>query len=856
MNFGPFTITFLETPDRWSFVLAVLAFALLFPGASSRRLPFLFRGIAIALLLLALLSPHITTTSYRSTAKLLLDVSESVEPAVADRLLAELKKYQSDALQIAVIPFAGSASDSARSLGSTDYDDYRRQYEKLNIGSSNLESAISSISANDSVLLLSDGYETIGSIKARLADNPELMPKIYPLIPKENREADGTFRITKLHAPLVAPAQKSVDIRVSVSNTTSQTQRGKLTVKHNEKTVLEQEVAVEPGREELIIALSDPSVEGIKKIVASLQPQTSTQAPSLATRFISGEIREKILLLSGEREDQGPLAQSLRDQAYRLDSKTAGELGGALPQLKDYSVVIFNNIAYKQLPSGAATAVKSFVEQGGKFVMLGNKRSFGLGGYINTSIEDILPLELMPPQTEKKRLNVAVQLVLDKSKSMSSQDKIEWAKDAAREVIKNLKDDDYVGVTGFDDSAFPVVPLRILRDSRAQALDRIRFLVAAGVTNLLPAMRLAAQSLEGAKAGRKHMIVLTDGQLPDSAQGRSFYQSLIREMRTLGVTVSTVMLGNDGDPLLQEMADLGGGAYYKTSEASRLPKLFLDDIRVSTGEQTAKESEFVVRVGPSGTISTKIESFPPILGYVQTKPKPKASIELLAKGQSGADPLLASWSVGKGRSIAFTSDSNGLWSRYWVGWNKYQTFWSELIDSLRPDGGTGGKQEPIRFDLRYFLEGGSLQLDLTVFNEDVTGGIAGDIVLPNSQSVPVTFEPVSRGRYRAALPAATAGTYQLSLAAGQRPFTPVAFELSGELFGERKGLGFNVPLLEAIASASGGKSNPNLAELNQASSEVSQTPLTPYILVLALLMLLAEIVIRELGFVPRPRIAT
>src|SRR5690606_39249101 len=108
-----------------------------------------------------------------------------------------------------------------------------------------------------------------------------------------------------------------------------------------------------------------------------------------------------------------------------------------------------------------------------------------------------------------------VALVLDKSGSMSSGRKIEFAKEASREVVQNLKDDDYITVIGFDQTPFTVVKLGRLGQIRAHALERITRLFPAGRTNLLPSLDEARRELLRADAGRKHVIILTDGRIPD-----------------------------------------------------------------------------------------------------------------------------------------------------------------------------------------------------------------------------------------------------------------------------------------------------------------------------------------------------
>ena len=151
---------------------------------------------------------------------------------------------------------------------------------------------------------------------------------------------------------------------------------------------------------------------------------------------------------------------------------------------------------------------------------------------------------------------------------------------------------------------------------------------------------------------------------------------------------------------------------------------------------------------------------------------------------------------GKGKSVAFTSDANGRWSYYWVGWGKFVQFWSDVVDSVRPE--ERDEDEAIKFDLRYSVEKGALMLDLTVFSERAAAGVNSVLSFPDNSEHEVGFKSVSRGRFQARIDNAMAGTYTLNSQIGPKKLTPVAFSLSGELFGEKKGKGFRRPVLERL----------------------------------------------------------
>jgi uncharacterized membrane protein len=694
------------------------------------------------------------------------------------------------------------------------------------------------------VLLVTDGRETEGDLRQELPVLRGVGLSIFPLRDPEGGDGSAKFGIVNLYAPLLAPAQKSVEVRVSLANTLSSPERGTLTVTHDQKEVLKQEIRVDPGTEPVVLAASDPSQEGIREIVARFKPENSALPESIARLFVSGQQREKVLLLSGSAEDERFLKQVLDQEAFQLRSEVATRQLQTLGDLSSVSAVILNNIPYALLPPSAATELERFVRQGGGMVMVGGNRSFGLGGYLNTRIAEILPVELVPPQTVKKRLNVAVQLAIDKSGSMQTDQRIDFAKEAAWEVLKNLKDEDYFGVIGFDNAPFIAFPIALVGPNRAVAQNRIGQLFPRGKTNLLPAIDEARRGLVRVEAGRKHVIVLTDGKVPDAS---SLYFEQVRQMRMLGLTLSSVLVGSEGDDgFLKQLAQEGGGGFYQTSDPRSLPKIFLQDIKVSTGERTIREdTEFVVRAGPDGSTTTSVRSFPPLRGYVQTRSRSGAKLEFVVMGGEKAEPLLASWPVDKGKVVAFTSDASGRWSNFWVPWPRFSLFWSELVNSIRPAGQK--LEESTKFDLRSSVERGVLTLDLTLYADDPPRSVKATVISPTGSSREVTLSSAAPGRYLAQIPNAIAGKYEVRLQANGRSLTPVAFSLPGELFGEQRGLGIDPAALETIATDTGGKVNPTPDQVVGRSIEiVTERDLSPWILGLVFLLLLCEFVRREI----------
>jgi uncharacterized membrane protein len=810
-------------------------------------LPALLRGLAATLLCVSLAGILLVRSEQFSRGTILVDISESMDEGRTQKLLDRAVQYAGPQAELQVVPFAkGVASQPLPGSQGLSYSALRTSWGKLNIGGSNLEAALRSMPPGDgqNIILISDGFETEGDVQRVLPELVAHRSKVFPLLPSESEPDTEQFRISQLHLPLIAPAQKSVEIRTSVSNSTATSQSGLLEIKHGERVVLSKQVTIDAGKEAVVIAESDPQAEGIREVTATLRPLRRDLGESLERAYLSSEEREKVLLLSGAAEDERILKQVLKEQAYQVKGLLAGQEEISKLNLSEYSAVLFNNVGREALPRKIIESVPEYVKAGGGFLMIGGNRSFGLGGYIDSPIEPVLPVELVPPQAEKKRLNVAVALVLDKSGSMNQSGKLDYAKEAAIETVRNLKDDDFITVIGFDDAPFVVIRASRVADVRYEAAGRIGMLVSNGRTNLLPAIDEARRNLERVEAGRKHIIVLTDGRLPDEGP---FYIEITKELRMLGFTLSTVLLGSDTDyQFLKGLADVGGGGFYQTNDARNLPRIFLQDVRVSTGERTMKEStEYDVRVGSGALLSTTLRSFPAVRGYVQTKGRPQAAVELVALAADRAEPLLASWRYGKGRSVAFTSDANGRWSSYWMQWPKLYQFWTELVDSLRGEGVVA--DAPVRFNLRSTIERAELKLTLEIFGDRDPGDITATAILPSGAERTVSFVRVAKGLYESRLKAAIPGRYELrGIAAHGGKLTPVSFYVSGELFGERKGLGFNRVLLERIASETGGQSNPAPQTLSQfAYTRYLRQDVSQWLIVAAMVALLMSILLRE-----------
>lgn len=828
-------------------ILAVCSF--LQPRGYRRSffVPFLFRVLLLVLLGLILAAPYGEKPAFTGHLPALIDVSDSIDSVQGDKMLQLLRAVERPELPITLYPFGRKVSSVPFSLSDfSSYDQLRSAFSGLDTSASGLSEAIDSLVGSQGgmqLLVASDGYETRGSVRERLPLLRDKRVRVYPIIPEGNQKNQGAFRISQVYAPLTAAQLTTSTVRVTVENSTLQDRTGDLEIFAGNTPLSRQVVKVATGAEQVYVAQTLPAKGGIERVWARLIPRDKQSAESSGETFIAGEGRERVLLMSGSSQDSTYLAKVLENQAYQLDNRVGS---GSFPSdsLSGYSTIILNNIAIDQLGRNNADAVVQAARAGKGVIMVGGDRSLGLGGYRGTVIEEALPVELLPPQREERRLSVAVMLVIDKSRSMDSDSKMDYAKEAARTFIANMKNDDYIGVIAFDASPFIVVRLGLLSEIRSMATDRIGRIFPTGSTRPLSAIDEARRSLVRVNAGRKHMLFLTDGQIEDAGPQ---YTELVRQMRLLGITSSTVMLGSEDGRFLKTLAEQGGGAYYQTRDARSLPRIFLEDVRVASGNQSMREqSSYRVLPAPDGKLrSTEITSYPQLLGYVQTKVKPKASTELIVSDGAKQEPLLARWQYGQGQVIAFASDANGRWSRDWISWGGYHQFWNELLGSVRPEGDSGAEKIP--FDMRHFVENSRLVIEYALYSDDLAGTFTAQVKSPDGTSQELSFQQMSPGRYRAEITDPVPGRYDIAGSLGRRKTAAVAFSLPPDGFKEQQGLGYNMPLLNLMARTTGSVVNPTAGSLMYGMSKnMTRENRSGLFIIGAIICALLEILSREL----------
>lgn len=202
-------------------------------------------------------------------------------------------------------------------------------------------------------------------------------------------------------------------------------------------------------------------------------------------------------------------------------------------------------------------------------------------------------------------------MVLDSSGSMSTDNRIEFAKSGAKLFTFALDQGDSVGVTSFASSASVDFPLTEITDGsvRAGANAAIDSLFASGSTNIGGGLQTALSQLMASvnKGCNDVVVLLSDG---DHNTGTDPL-SVIPDLKRHGVTVFTVGVGTGlssfGESTLQQIATETGGRYKRVSGSFSLVGLMYLIAQESIGNGLLTQSPMPLTPNSTQEVPVNVE---------------------------------------------------------------------------------------------------------------------------------------------------------------------------------------------------------------------------------------------------------
>lgn len=194
------------------------------------------------------------------------------------------------------------------------------------------------------------------------------------------------------------------------------------------------------------------------------------------------------------------------------------------------------------------------------------------------------------------RVPVSLTLVIDRSGSMGSEQKMDAAEDAACKALQELQQGDRFSAVSFDNGAEVLLDnVLVGNEGTAAACRTIKELSARGSTDMTSGLNVGGSEAQKMFApGRvNRMLLLSDGQ-PDSEAGLA---DQTKALAKLGITTTTIGLGTDyNEDLMARIADSGlGNSWFVESRtemgggAAQLAKIFQTELQ-SMAEVVARNA--------------------------------------------------------------------------------------------------------------------------------------------------------------------------------------------------------------------------------------------------------------------------
>lgn len=372
--------------------------------------------------------------------------------------------------------------------------------------------------------------------------------------------------------------------------------------------------------------------------------------------------KPKLTLVTGETGS--PLAKVLSN-LYKV-SVVNGYPGAG--NITDSKVLVLDNQFINTLSEAEIREIKSYVSNGGGLIVIGGDRAYNYGSYLNSSLEEVLPVISKPSEFRGGRNLV---LILDVSPStVAHSTQADILSNAIRILENDNLKDANVGIIAFGNAAYDVsggfvfmgLPhnLALLKEKVSQLTPTNQT-----ETSLDQGLGITKQMFEG-EDGELDAIIISDGGIE-----ASYDQSVqtARELRDMGVNLYFIHVRSSAPSQTDKtrnfyaeklMQDLGLEGNYQHINMGERANIIFEETVESPDEEEEEEIEdigsyLLLEYSPDHFITKSVNlTSTTITGYNQVTPK--AGAERLVITVTG-QPVLTTWRFGLGRVAAFTTDN-------------------------------------------------------------------------------------------------------------------------------------------------------------------------------------------------------
>ncbi len=686
------------------------------------------------------------------------------------------------------------------------------------------------------LVLLTDGLQNVGEVTALLDLVRASEIEVFTLPLSSEREYEVWVR--ELQTPSQVRAGETFQVRAIVE-TTADTEV-QATLYRNDIPVTEPQMrGLKRGKQSINFSqqLAEENIYEYRIEISVDDSTGDNPENSIGYGITRVYGTPHILYIEGDVGQTETLKTVLETNRLAVETLPPAEFPTDLVTLQNSDAIILSNVSADELSLSQMELIESYVRDLGKgVVVIGGDRAFGRGGYHDTPLEQVLPVEMTPRQ---KKESIALMLVVDASGSMANyigpDQKIQLALEGVRASIRALDDEDRVGVIAF---AAKIRMDYAPTTKHEEILHEVGTLRPGSGTKMYPALERAYERLRAVDAKQKHILLLSDGK------SEGDFIPLAKRIAADKITVSTIAIGDADRGLMKEIAEAGGGGYRDVQNISELPKIMADEVR-QTQQYTVQEPFQPIINDGDHPMLAGIDRVPTLYGYIATSEKELAQVYIHSHEEH---PILAGWNYGIGRSIAFTADVKPGWGAAWIEWENFGKFWGQVVNRVLP--AAGGATD---FDLNVTPRNGGGEVHIDTASTVATYGLTFDVRVarPTAEGEVVELRRVTPTQYSGDFPMQERGTYLVTAQKnrdGQVESTATE-SLVLSYPAEYAEFETNRQLLNELASRTNGIFEPSPEQIAQRRGRAIEhlRPLSFELLIVSLILFVLEMILRRLS---------
>ena len=836
-----------------------------------KRVTFFLRGAALLCAILALANLHRTRQEQRLAVVFLIDASESIQPTqyeeASKQINATIAKLESTD-KFGIIGFA-------REVGVL-LEIRQRQDQPMEI------SPIVSLETLTEQTIRRDGTDVLTALKRAIALLPDDYHRRIVLFSDGIHNTGGTS--LKNYIPLLSASDVEIltvplgtvndAVRVVQLQMPSQVRKGQsfeigavietdgsiptltATLYRDEMSIGAYEWTLLSGIHPLSLTTEQSLKEGNHRYTLRLdvtdEIPENNQGHGVVTiqdkphaLYIEGNLAHAAVspgpvgAVSNRTERHAKLETVLEENGFVVETISATEMPAELVELQRSHVLILSNVSAETLSSEQLQGIENYVRDlGHGLVVIGGGRAYGPGGYTDTALERVLPVEMTP---RERKDAVAIAFVLDTSGSMANyveaRQKIGLAIEGVRAGIRNLDEEDEAGILSFNVDVHTISDLTSDHDALRQTVGRLR--PTGGTTKMEDATKRAYEMLKANDAKRKHIVLLSDGK---SDGDTSAFLDLAKQIAEARISITAIAIGDANKERLTQFAENGDGRAVFVENIQQLPAILTEAIR-ETQRYIVQETFQPVITAANESIVAGIGTPPPLHGYVATAEKETAQVFIHSHKD---EPILTGWNFGLGKSIAWTSDVKSAWSKEWIPWHNFGKFWGQVINWTFPAVDAGAD-----FDLRVSMHHGMAEVNIDTrtpseasYNVHVVG--------PDRTSEMVEIQQVTPTRYSGTFQMQDSGSYIVTAEREgdtRRSIETVSLPYPAEYAEFR----VDTTSLKMLTTATAGIHEPTATQIAAPAGEAieKETSLAQSLLVVAAILFVLEMILRRFSITNR-----